>query len=98
MQKQGTTDELTPKQTTDQLGTPPIIEGDIAASEVTGTEPPEPHISDYPTVPLVPPRREFHFNYWLLVAALLLVLLVGEHISPVLTYLQTTFFHRQATV
>lgn len=98
MQEQGTTDELTPKPTTDQLGTPPIIEGDIAASEVTSTEPPEPHISDFPTVPLVPPKREFHFNYWFLIAAILVVILLGEHVPTLLTYVQTTVFHHQATV
>jgi hypothetical protein len=86
MQEQGTTDTLTPKPTTDQLGTPPIIEGDIAASEITGT------------VPLAPPKREFHFNYWLLIAAILVVILASEHVPALLTYIQTTYFHRQATV
>ncbi len=109
MSEQVTTDELNPKQT-DQLHTPPVIESNNTASEATDThtQPPaeeEPHISQYATIPLAlepetPPviRREFHFNYFLLVAALLLIVLIAEHITPVVSYIQTTYLHHQAHV
>ncbi len=105
MSEHVTTDELHPKQT-DPLQTPLVIESDHTASEATHTQPSpeqEPPILAYATVPLAPGtplviRREFHFNSWLLVAALLLVILAGEHISPVITYIQTTYFHHWAHV
>src|SRR5437667_8360277 len=76
----------------------PTIESTIVASKVTDTEVPDPHISDMPTVPLLPPKREFYFNWWSLAAMLLLVILVGEHIPSLVASLVTTYFHPTATV
>ncbi len=97
MEEPVTTDGLAPL--TDPCDTPPIIESDLAESVVIGTEEPqEPHISDHPTMPLIPPKREFHFNWWSIITLALLFLLAVEHVSPLMVTLVSTYLHPTATV
>ncbi len=102
MDKSTPTEELTQQPTTDPLGTPPVIESTIAASEVTNTEPPaEPDISKHPTVPLqplTPAKRYFQVNWWSVVAIALSLVLVGEHTAPYLLSLVDGYLHPKATV
>ena len=92
MHDTGHTDELQSSAIhTDPCDTPPIIESDLAESVVIGTEEPqEPHISEFPTMPLVPPKREFHFNWWSVVALALLSILAVEHVPRLIGTLVTT--------
>jgi hypothetical protein len=96
------TDQLNKPPTTYMLGTTPIVESDLAASEVTSTDPPaEPDISKHPTIPLAPltpPKRYFHLNWWSIVALALFLLLVGEHTIPLVWPLVDSYFHPKATV
>src|SRR5437879_2999932 len=99
MQDQVHTDELSNQP----LHTEPLdtstIESTIAESVVIGTEPPdEPHISDNPTMPLMPAKRYFRLNWWSIAALLLLLILAGEHVPTLITFLAQTYFHPTATV
>src|SRR6266566_6195597 len=101
LEKSTPTEELTQEQTSDLLG-PVIIEGTIAASDVTSTDPPdEPDISKHPTVPLAPleqPKRFFQLNWWSIIALALFLVLVGEHTIPLVLPVITSFLHPEATV
>jgi hypothetical protein len=99
------TEERDHQPTTDPLGTPPIVESDLAESVVTSTEPPvEPDISKHPTVPLaqleppIPTKRYFQVNWWSVVAIALSLVLIGEHLTPLLWPLIDGYFHPKATV
>ncbi len=77
----------------------PVVEGSVAASDIVSTEPPdEPHISEFPTMPLVPPKRYFRLNWWSIIALALLFLLAGEHGLPLVLSLVNTYLHPTATV
>ncbi len=102
MESSTPTEELDRQPTTDPLGTPHIVEGDLAASEVTGTEEPaEPDISKHPTIPLAPltpAKRYFQLNWWSVIALALLLILIGEHTAPFVWPLIDSFLHPKATV
>src|SRR5207245_788517 len=77
------------------------VESTIAESVVTGTDElpeSEPHISDIPTVPLTPQKRYFRLNWWSIVACLLLLILLGEHIPSLVISLTNSLLHPMATV
>src|SRR5947208_3518156 len=99
MHDQLQTDELNSLPHTEPLDTPSTVDSTIAESVVTATEPPdEPHILDPPTMPLVPPKRYFRFNWWSIIALLLLLVLLGEHVPTLIVFLAQTYFHPTATV
>lgn len=80
------------------LGTPPIIESDLASSDIVSTDPPkEEDISKHPTIPLTSPKRYFKVNWWSLATVALVLLLIGEHAIPLVLPLIDSYFHR-ATV
>src|SRR2546426_9287178 len=95
---------------TDELGSQPphtepldtsTIESTLAESVVTGTEPPEEpelHSEDMPSVPLTPPKRYFRLNWWSIIAGILLVILLGEHIPSLVISLTNSLLHPTATV
>jgi len=96
------TEELEQQRVTDPLATPPVIESDLAASDIVSTEPPaEPDISKHPTVPLAPlaqPKRYFQVNWWSVVALSLLLILIGEHTIPLVLPLVDGYLHPKAIV
>ncbi len=49
-------------------------------------------------MPLVPPKREFHFNWWSVVALALLSILAVEHVPTLIVSLVNTYLHPTATV
>ncbi len=98
-------EERTQQPTTDPFGTPPIVESNLAASEVTSTDPPEePDIAKHPTVPLAhleppePAKRYFQLDWWSVVAIALSLVLIGEHTIPFVWPLVDSYFHPKATI
>ncbi len=105
MENSTLTEELNHTPTTDPLGVPPIVESTIAASEVTKTDPlDEPDISKHPTVPLaqleppVLPKQYFQLDWWRIAAIVLALVLIGEHLTPLLWPLIDGYLHPKATV
>ncbi len=84
------------------LATGETVEGSIEASEIVSTDPPvETDISKHPTVPLAPltpPKRYFQVNWWSIIALALLLILVGEHVTPLVLPLVDSYLHPKATV
>lgn len=96
------TEELDQKPATDPLEATPVIDSDLAESEVTSTEQPDAlDISNHPTVPLTPltpQKRYFQLNWWSVVALVLLLILIGEHTAPLVWPLIDNFLHPKATI
>src|SRR5438046_103107 len=101
MHDQLQTEELNSLPHTEPLDTHSTVESTIAESVVTGTEPPEepePHSEDMPSVPLPHPKRYFRLNWWSIIAGILLVILLGEHIPSLVISLTNSLLHPTATV
>src|SRR5438128_11791278 len=99
MHEQIHTDELQSQP----LHTEPLdtstIESTLADSVVTATEPPEePQLEDVPAVPVTPHKRYFRLNWWSILALLLLLVLLGEHVPTLIMFLAQTYLHPTATV
>src|SRR5438067_2131995 len=101
MQDQVQTNELSNQP----LSTEPLetstIESTLAESVVTATEPPdeqEQQSEDMASVPLPPQKRYFRVNWWSLVACVLLLLLLGEHLPSWVLSLTNSLLHPTATV
>ena len=101
MHDQLQTEELNSLPHTEPLDTHLTVESTIAQSVVTGTEPPEepePHSEDMPSVPLPPKKRYFRLNWWSIIAGILLVILLGEHIPGLYSTVSTTQLGRRIPI
>src|SRR5712691_6917150 len=82
------------------LVTPTTIETTLAESVVISTEqPPEAdqaQLSEDETIPS--PRRMFVPNWSNIIACLLLLMLIGEHVTPLVWPVIDSYLHPQATV